>query len=179
MAWMINALTREQLQRMMFRPECDTTLEKSKTFFMEIFSLPKPKQFVDFQATHMQDNETPRAFHSHCEALVPCIKIGENQLAQWYFHNKMTDNHSRKEAMKMWVTNRPWKDIVAMIEKLWSSSRGKQRQETILEVDEERTRSSRTGRMRRSQGRTSMGYTKEQQKRSLLPQLLWLPLCRQ
>ena len=39
--------------------------------------------------------------------------------------------------MKMWVTNRPWKDIVAMIEKLWSSSRGKQRQETILEVDEE------------------------------------------
>ena len=136
MAWMINALTREQLQRMMFRPECDTTLEKSKTFFMEIFSLPKPKQFVDFQATRMQDNETPRAFHSHCEALVPCIKIGENQLAQWYFHNKMTDNHSRKEAMKMWVST-PLKDILAMLEKLWSRSRGKQCHETVLKVNKE------------------------------------------
>ena len=39
--------------------------------------------------------------------------------------------------MKMWVSDSRWGDILAMIEKLWSSSRGKRRHETILEVDKE------------------------------------------
>ena len=94
-----------------------------------------PKQFADFEASRMRDNETSRAFHSHCEALVPCIKIGDNKLAQWNILNKLTDSDSRKEAMKMWVPDRLWKDILAMIEKLWSSSRGKRGHETVLEVD--------------------------------------------
>ena len=71
-----------------------------------------PKQFADFDAPRMRDNQTPRAFHSRCEALVPCIKIGDNKLAQCYFLNKLTDNESWKEAMKMWVSDRPWKDIL-------------------------------------------------------------------
>ena len=101
-----------------------------------------PKQFADFEASRMRDNETSRAFHSRCEALVPCIKIGDNKLAQWNILNKLTDSDSRKEAMKMWVPDRLWKDILAMIEKLWSSSRGKRGHETVLEVDKGRTRSS-------------------------------------
>ena len=39
--------------------------------------------------------------------------------------------------MKMWVSDRLWEDILAMIKKLWSSSRGKRRNQTVLEVDEE------------------------------------------
>ena len=86
-----------------------------KQFFSEIFSQPKPKQFTDFVAARMQDNKTPSAFHSCCEALFPCIKIGDNQLAQWDFLNKLTHNDSQKEAMKMWVSDQPWKDILAMV----------------------------------------------------------------
>ena len=37
----------------------------------------------------------------------------------------------------MWVSDRLWEDILAMIKKLWSSSRGKRRNQTVLEVDEE------------------------------------------
>ena len=39
--------------------------------------------------------------------------------------------------MKMWVSDHPWKDILARIEKLWSSSRGKRHHETVLEVNKE------------------------------------------
>ena len=53
-----------------------------------------PKQFADFEASRMRDNKTSRAFHSHCEALVPCIKIGDNKLAQWNILNKLTDSDS-------------------------------------------------------------------------------------
>ena len=60
-----------------------------------------PKQFADFDAPRMRDNQTPRAFHSRCESL------------------------------------QPWEDILAMIQKLWSSSRGKRRHETVFEVHEE------------------------------------------
>ena len=63
----------------------------------------------------MRDNGTPRAFHSRCEALLPCIKIGDNKLAQWNFLNKLTDSDSRKETMKMWVSDRLLKDILATI----------------------------------------------------------------
>ena len=137
MACMTNVLTREQLQRFTFRTEENTTLNKFKTAFSEIFSRPLPKQFADFEATRMRDNETPRAFHSRCESFLPCIKIGDNKLAQWNFLNKLADNDSQREAMKMRVSNRRWGDILAMIEKLWSSSRGKRRHETVLEFDEE------------------------------------------
>ena len=102
-----------------------------KQFFSGIFSQPKPKQFTDFVAACMQDNKTPSAFHSCCEALFPCIKIGDNQLAQWDFLNKLTHNDSQKEAMKMWVSVNPWKDKLAMVEKLWFSSRGKWRHKTV------------------------------------------------
>ena len=63
----------------------------------------------------MRDNETPRAFHSCCESLVPCINIGDNKLAQWNFLNKLTDSDSQKKAMKMWVSDRLWEDILARI----------------------------------------------------------------
>ena len=96
-----------------------------------------PEQFTDFEAARMRDNGTPRAFHSRCEALLPCIKIGDNKLAQWNFLNKLTDSDSRKETMKMWVSDRLLKDILAMIEKLRSSSRGKRRHKPVLEVNEE------------------------------------------
>ena len=76
-------------QHFMFRPESDTTLEGFKTAFSEIFSQP-----------------------------MPCIKIGDDKLALWNFLNKLTNNDSWKEAMKMWVSDRPWKDILAMIQKL-------------------------------------------------------------
>ena len=85
----------------------------------------------------MRDNEIARAFHSHCESLIPCIKMGDCKLAQWNFLNKLANSDSRREAMKIWVSNRRWGDILAMIEKLWSSSRGKRRHETVLEFDEE------------------------------------------
>ena len=62
MACMINALTREQLQRFTFRPESDSTLEEFKTVFSEIFFWSKPKQFADLETAHMRDNETSRAF---------------------------------------------------------------------------------------------------------------------
>ena len=62
----------------------------------------------------------------------PCIKIGDNKLAQWNFFNKLTDSDGGKETMKMWVLDPLWKDILAMIEKLWSSSRGKRCHETVL-----------------------------------------------
>ena len=117
LACMINTLKREQLQQFMFRPESDTTLEEFKTAFLEIFSRPLPKQFADLEAARMCDNETPRAFLSRCESLVPCINIGDNKLAQWNFLNKLTDSDSRKEAMKMWVSDCLWEDILAMIKK--------------------------------------------------------------
>ena len=51
--------------------------------------------------------------------------------------NKLTDNDSQKKAMEMWVSNYSWKDILAMITKLWSSSRGSRRNEADFEIDNE------------------------------------------
>ena len=61
-------------------PRVTQLLKNIKQFYGDI-SRPKLKQFTDFEAAHMRDNKTPRAFHSCCEALIPCIKIGDNQLA--------------------------------------------------------------------------------------------------
>ena len=86
-----------------------------KTAFSKIFSRPLPKQFPDIEAARMRDNETPRAFHSRCESLIPCIKMGDCKLAQWNFLNKLADSDSWREAMKMWVSDRRWGDILAII----------------------------------------------------------------
>ena len=51
--------------------------------------------------------------------------------------NKLTDNDSQKKAMEMWVSNYSWKDILAMITKLWSSSSGSRRHEADFEIDNE------------------------------------------
>ena len=70
-------------QQFMFRPESDTTLEGFKTAFSEIFFRP-----------------------------MPCIKIGDNKLVMWNFLNKLTNNDSRKEAMKMWVSDLIAPDLI-------------------------------------------------------------------
>ena len=63
------------------------------------------------------------------------MQIGDCKLAQWLFLNKLADSDSCRKAMDVRVFDRHWRDILAMIEKLWSSARNKRRHETVLEVD--------------------------------------------
>ena len=41
--------------------------------------------------------------------------MGDCKLAQWNFLNKLANSDSRREAMKIWVSNRRWGDILAII----------------------------------------------------------------